>query len=190
MLGELLMARLPSPLRSIRDNVSRGRRRSFIVIGSAAALAAGGLGGGSAFAHYTSHGSGTGSTSIGSAHAITVTAVSSPGANANLYPGGPAVAVNFTVNNPNSYAVSFTGWSAATLSTVTPVGSNTCTTSDFQIAAASGTFSPALSIPANTPSSPGVSGIANGVVDLATTAENGCQGATVTVTLTLTGGQS
>ena len=118
-----------------------------------------------------------------------MSAVASPGADSNLYPGGPAVAVHFTVNNPNLYPVTFTGWSGATVSNVTPVGANTCTTGDFQIAAASGSFSPALSIPANTPSSPGVSGMADGVVQLTTTAENGCQGATVTVTLTLTGGQ-
>lgn len=182
------MARLPSLLRSIREGVSR-RGRIGLVAGAVVTLIIA-AGAGLAFAYFTSSGAGTGSATAGSAQAITVTAVSSPAASANLYPGGSAVAVNFTVNNPNSYAVSFTGWSSATLSKVTPVGSNTCTTSDFQIAAASGSFSPALSIPANTPSLPGVSGIANSVVDLATTAQNGCQGATVTVTLTLTGGKS
>ena len=97
--------------------------------------------------------------------------------------------MHFTVNNPNSYPVSFTGWSGAALSGVTPAGSNTCTTSDFQIAASSGAFGPLLTIPANTPSVPGVSGMATGVVELKSSAENGCQGATVFVALTLTGGE-
>ncbi len=164
------------------------KRRALLLLGAAVALIVG-LSGGAAYAYFSGHGSGVGHTTAGSTLPITATAVTSPGADSNLYPGGPGVAVHFTVNNPNSYAVSFTGWSGATLSSVTPVGSNTCTTSDFQIAAASGAFGPSLTIPANTPSSPGASGSANGVVELKSTAENGCQGATVIVTLTLTGGQ-
>lgn len=165
------------------------RRRSLLVLLGAAVAFVIGLGGGAAFGYFTSTGSATGHAATGSAHAITVTAVTSPGADANLFPGGSGVAVHFTVNNPNSYAVSFTGWSGAALSGVTPAGSNTCTTSDFQIAASSGAFGPSLTIPANTPSSPGVSGMANGVVELKSTAENGCQGATVFVTMALTGGK-
>jgi hypothetical protein len=137
----------------------------------------------------TSTGSGTAHATTYTSVAITATAVSAPTADVNLYPGGPGVAVKFTVNNPNPYAVTFTGWSGATLSAVTPVGANTCTTGDFQIAAASGSFGSALSISANTASLPGVAGTAAGVVQLKSTAQNGCQGATVTVTLTLTGGQ-
>ena len=165
-------------------------KRRLVLVSAMAAVFAVGVGAGGAYAYFTSHGSGTGSAATGSALGITATAAASPGANPNLYPGGPGVAVNFTVNNPNPYPVSFTGWSGATLSGVTPVGSNTCTTGDFQIAAASGSFGSALNIPANTSSSPGVSGTANGVVQLTTSAQNGCQGATVTVTLTLTGGKS
>lgn len=176
---------------SAGDVLDRPRRRRWHLVpvaGAAAALAAG-LGGGGAYAYFTSHGSGTGHTATGSAQGTTVTAVASPTADANLYPGGLSVAVNFTVNNPNPYAVSFTGWSGASIATVTPVGSNTCLPGDFQIAsgATSGTFSPALSVPSG---SPGVSGTANGVMQLKTTAQNGCQGSTVTVTLTLTGGKS
>ena len=164
------------------------RRRSLVLLGATVALVVG-LSGGAAFAYFASTGSGTGHTTAGSAQAITVTAVSSPGADSNLYPGGPGVAVHFTVNNPNSYPVSFTGWSGAALSGVVPAGSNTCTMSDFQIATSTGAFGPLLTVPANTPSSSGVSGTANGVVELKSTAENGCQGATVFVTLTLMGGQ-
>ncbi len=183
------MRSLFSKVASVSGRMARSWKGAPLVIGAVAALVIG-LGTGTAYAYFTSHTSGTGALTTGSAQGITVTAVASPGADANLYPGGPSVAVNFTVNNPNPYAVSFTGWSGAVLSTVTPVGSNTCTTGDFQIAAASGSFGSALSIPANTPSSPGVSGTASGVVQLTGTAQNGCQGATVTVTLTLTGGES
>lgn len=167
------------------------RLRALLRFSASAGVAlALGLAGGGAWAYFTSQGSGSGLTSTDSPTPIAVTAAASPAADENLYPGGPAVAVHFTVNNPNAYAVTFTGWSTATLSAVSPVGSNTCTTSDFQIAADSGTFSPIVSIPANTPASPGVSGAANGVVQLKPSAQNGCQGALVTVTLTLTGGKS
>ncbi len=183
--------RLPTLALNRGDHVVANSRRqwrvvSFVVAAGALAL---GLGGGAAYAYFTSHGSGTGHATSGSAQAITVTAATSPGADSSLYPGGSGTAVHFTVNNPNPYAVSFTGWSSATLSSVTPVGANTCTTADFQIAATSGAFGPSLTVPANTLSSPGVSGAANGVVELKSSAQNGCQGATVFVTLTLTGGQ-
>jgi len=180
------------PSETGREAAVKPRRRAWRLVpiaGAAAALTAG-LGAGGAYAYFTTHGSGAGTTTSASPKSITVTALGTPVAATNLFPGGPGVAVNFTVNNPNPYAVSFTGWSGAALSTVTPVGSNACTTSDFQIASASGSFGSALNIPANTPSSPGVSGTANGVVQLKTTAQNGCQGATVIVTLTLTGGSS
>jgi hypothetical protein len=165
-------------------------RPRVIALGGAVLAVIVGLGGGGAYAYFSSHGSGTGHATTGSAQVITVSAVTSPAADTTLFPGGTGSAVHFTVNNPNAYAVAFTGWSGATLASVTPLGGNTCTTSDFQIAAAAGTFSPALMIPANTSTSPGVSGTANGVVELKSTAQNGCQGATVTVTLPLTGGRS
>jgi hypothetical protein len=172
---------------AVRTKTRRRHRGVVPVAGAAAALVVG-LGGGSAYAYFSGHGSGSGHATTGSSTGITVTAVAAPGADANLYPGGPGVAVHFTVNNPNHLQVTFTGWSGAAISGVTPVGSNACTTGDFQIAAASGSFGSSLTIPANTASSPGVSGTANGVVQLKTTAQNGCQGATVTVSLTLTGG--
>jgi hypothetical protein len=165
-------------------------RARCILAGGAVLAVIVGLGGGAAYGYFSSHGSGTGHATTTNAQAITVTAVSSPAADPTLFPGGAGSAVHFTVNNPNAYAVAFTGWSGATLSAVTPLGGSTCTTSDFQIAAAAGTFTPALMIPAHTSSSPGVSGTANGVVELKSTAQNGCQGATVTVTLPLTGGRS
>jgi hypothetical protein len=171
------------------DKAKRRTWRLVPLAGAAAALTAG-LGGGAAYAYFTSTGSGTGHASTGSASGITVTAVASPSADSTLYPGGTGSAVHFIVNNPNPYQVSFTRWSGATLSGVTPVGANTCTTGDFQIASASGSFSPTLTIAANTPSSPGVAGTAAGVLQLKTSAQNGCQGAKVTVTLTLTGGKS
>jgi hypothetical protein len=165
-------------------------RPQCILLGGAALAVIVGLGGGAAYGYFSSHGSGTGHATTTSAQVITVTAVSSPSADTTLFPGGTGSAVHFTVNNPNAYAVAFTGWSGTTLASVAPLAGSTCTTSDFQIAAASGTFSPALMIPAHTSSSPGVSGTANGVVELKSTAQNGCQGATVTVTLPLTGGTS
>jgi hypothetical protein len=170
-------------------NVTVLRPRVFALSAAVLAVVVG-LSGGGAYAFFTSHGAGTGHASTGSAQVIMVTAVTSPTADATLFPGGTGTAVHFTVNNPNAYPVAFTGWSGATLLSVTPVGGNTCTPSDFQIAAATGSFSPVLMVPANTASSPGVSGTANGVVELKSTAQNGCQGATVTVTLPLTGGKS
>jgi len=165
------------------------RLASAPVVGAVAVLASG-LGGGVAYAYFTSHGSGIGSATTYTPQGITVTAAATPAANPTLYPGGPAATVHFTVDNPNPYQVTFTGWSGAILSTVAPVGANACTIADFQIASASGSFASALAVPANTASSPGVSGTAGAVVELKNSAQNGCQGATVTVLLTLTGGRS
>ena len=149
-----------------------------------------GLGGGAVYAYFTSHGSGTGHATTGSAQSIAVTAQASPSADATLFPGGSGSAVHFNVSNPNPYAVSFTGWSGATVSSVTPLAGSTCTSGDFTITSAAGSFA-TLNVAAETGGNPGTaSGTANGVVGLKSTAQTGCQGATVSVTLTLTGGKS
>jgi hypothetical protein len=174
--------------RVVRERL-RGRRALTLVAATTAALAFG-LSGGGAYAYFTSHGTGTGHATSGSALAITVTAQASPAADPTLLPGGTGSAVHFNVSNPNPYAVSFTGWSAATLASVTPLGANTCTTGDFTITNASGGFA-TLNVAAETGGNPGTAaGTANGVVALKSTAQTGCQGATVFVTITLSGGKS
>ena len=82
----------------------KARRRHWGLVpvaGAAAALTAG-LGGGGAFAYFTSRVRAR-VDHAGSPQGITVTAVGLPAADPNLYPGGPGVAVHFTVNNPNPY---------------------------------------------------------------------------------------
>jgi len=74
------------------------------VIGSAIAVAA--VGGGIAFAAWTSNGAGTGSASADTAHTVNL----SPGTISSqlLFPGAHDVPVKVNVDNPNGYAVDLT----------------------------------------------------------------------------------
>ncbi len=146
-------------------------------------IASGLLGGGVAFATWSASGSGTGAGGATVAQSLIVTAVTPGGGNASpLYPGGPAGWVYLTIQNPNPYAVTVTGlsWGTpySTDTSVCPssnisVDSGAPTTLDFPIAANS--TSGALQI--------------NGVLDLAHSAPNGCQGNTFIVPVTVTGAQ-
>lgn len=101
----------------------RKTSKRAVALGAALTLA---LGGGVAYAYWSTSGSGTGSASTGTNVPVTVTQNTVV---TGLYPGGPAVPVDFTVNNPasfaqsvNAVAVTVTGVAgcAATNFTVTP----------------------------------------------------------------------
>lgn len=142
-----------------------------IIVGSA----------GVAVAMWSATGSGSGSATAYTAQAITATAVGSPTAATNLYPGGSAVAVQFTTANPNPYPVSFSGWSNGLVTAVTG-GAGSCATTDF-------TF-PATGTASNTAAAlaTAATGSLPAALSMNSTALDGCQGAKVTVTFTLTGG--
>lgn len=137
-----------------------------------------------ALAWFTSRGVATGSASSAAGLATFTTSAAVP-QGALLYPGGPAAPLTLNVNNSaNSYALLVTG---IALDTSRPVS--------VDAAHAAGCPTPALSV--STPS--GWSGLAvaarsssgavtvSSAVSMGTTASSGCQGATFTVPVTLSG---
>jgi hypothetical protein len=151
-----------------------------LIIGIAAVTAAIGAGSGVAIAVWSVTGSGTGSGAASISQSLTLTAYTPTGAGASLYPGGPAGVVDFTVANPNPFAVTITGvaWGA-------PFSTSTasCATSNINLdGSAPSTVS--ISVPAN--STPGTVYTVPGVLDLSHTAGNGCQGVTFDIQMTVT----
>ncbi len=133
--------------------------------------------GGIAYSLWSTAGVGPGQAGALTAQSITVTAAAGA---ADLYPGGTAGAVHFTLTNPNPYPVTFTSMSAGTVTSSDPVA---CPASNVTVAGATGL---SLTVGANATSSP--QSIA-GVVSMALAAPDGCQAKTFTVALTLAGSQ-
>jgi hypothetical protein len=109
---------------------------------------------------------------------LTVTAATGA---ADLYPGFTGGDVFFTITNPNPYPVTFTSMTAGTVTSSNPAA---CPSTNVSVANASG-----LSLAAAASSTSGTQSIAN-VVTMAAGAPDGCQGATFTINLTLSGSQS
>lgn len=153
-------------------------RKTTIIIGATVATLA--VGSGVALAVWNVTGSGSGSGAATVAQNLTVTAITPSGPAASLYPGGPAGPVYFTVANPNPFAVTITG-----ISWGTPTSANTtaCANSYISLDAGAPT-TVSISIPAN--ATAGTAQQINGVLDLAHSAPNGCQGVAFDVPLTLT----
>jgi hypothetical protein len=148
------------------------------VIGTATLTAAVLVGGGVALAAWSVSGSGTGSGAATIAQSLTLTASTPTGANASLYPGGPPGAVDFTVTNPNPFAVTITG---VTWGTPTSGSTSLCSSSNISLDAGAPT-TVSISVPANATGGT-VYSIA-GVLDLAHGAGNGCQGVSFNVPMT------
>jgi hypothetical protein len=142
-----------------------------------------GIGTGVAFAVWTVGGSGSGSGAATIANSLTITALTPTGAAASLYPGGPAGSVYFQVANPNPFAVTITG-----LSWGTPISTNTtsCPSANISLDAGAPT-TVSISIPANTPA--GAAYQIPGVLDMAHSAPNGCQGVAFDIPVTVTATQ-
>jgi hypothetical protein len=93
-----------------------------------------------AYAYFTNSGTGTGSATVGTSVAATITGTSS----ANLYPGGPSVPVSITVKNNGSghqfvdtvHFVSADAFSGPGFTNPIPVGvgAGKCDTSQFSMA--------------------------------------------------------
>jgi len=135
-------------------------------------------GGGMAAALWSANGSGPGQAKALSAQSLTVTAATGA---ADLYPGFTGGDVFFTITNPNPYPVTFTSMTAGTVTSSNPAA---CPSTNVSVANASG-----LSLAAAASSTSGTQSIAN-VVTMAAGAPDGCQGATFTINLTLSGSQS
>jgi hypothetical protein len=155
-------------------------KRWFAAGVAVASLAAGG---GVAYAVWSTTGGGSGAARALTAQAVTVNPVTPGAPGAALYPGGPAGWVYFTINNPNPYSVNVTH-----LAWGTPVSTDTanCPSANVSVDANAPT-TVSLPVPAN-----GTSGAFQvfGVLDMAHSAPDGCQGVGFTVPVTVTGSQT
>ena len=133
--------------------------------------------GGLAFASWTSSGTGNSSAKASTAVAPTTTAVAGSAITTGLlYPTGTGNAV-ITVNNPNPYPVKVT--SVAANGTVTASGgSGTCSTTGVTLTSSN----PGTAVAANGSATATLAG----AVAMANTSDNGCQGATFTIPVTVT----
>jgi len=133
---------------------------------------------GVAFAAWTADGTGSANARARTASTITVTAVTGT---ADLYPGFNDGDLSFTLTNANPYPVTFTSMTPGAITSSAP---GACPSSNLTVDTASG-----LSLPVAASATSGTQSIAD-VVNLASTAPDGCQGVVFTVAVTLTGSQS
>src|SRR5207302_11026009 len=82
-------------------------KRKVLIALAGAMLLTGALAGG-AYAYWTVHGSGSGTTSVGSPVQVTVQAVTTGTPSSKLMPGGSADLL-VQLNNPNAYSVTIVG---------------------------------------------------------------------------------
>ena len=151
---------------------SRGRK--IAVCATAVAVVAGG---GAAYAAWSASASGE---TQGKSFVAVTSVIAANTATAELYPGASA-SVYFTLTNPNSYAVQFT---SADFSTVSVDNATACPAGNITVNDKTGL---AITGPANTPV--GVATTSAGALTMASTAPDGCQGRTFTITTTLAGTQ-
>jgi len=107
------------------------RRRRFTAAVVAGTLVA--LGGGGAFAWWTSTGTGTGTATTGTSTAFTVASTGTTGG--PLSPGGPTQTVAFTVTNPGTGSQMLTAVTAAVLDSVGDAwdGPGDCSAADYTV---------------------------------------------------------
>ena len=163
---------------------SNAKLRTKVAAGIATAVIAGGGVAAYAAFNWTTSGTGSGGASAYSNVTSTVTAASG---STDLYPGGTGN-VNFTVNNPNPYNVTFTGY---TISSLAKTGGGACsvsdsdTTANVYITSASGAMSLEVDHGATAKA-----GSLSGVLTMNANAPATCEGATFSVTVSLSGAQS
>jgi hypothetical protein len=134
------------------------------------------------YAAWTTNGSGSGYAKAGTAQSLTTVDVSASTV-ATLYPGVSGD-VLIKLDNPNPYAVTVTAISGS--GAITPdAGHGTCTTTGVTFTNQTGLT---LVVPAK---SGGVDGVLQttltGAASMSNASVNGCQGATFTIPVTLTG---
>jgi hypothetical protein len=134
-------------------------------------------GGGIAAAAWSANGSGSAQAKALTAQTLTVTAATGA---ADLYPGFAGGDTYFTITNANPYPVKFTSMTAGAVTSSNPSG---CPSSNVSVANAAGLN---LNVAANATSP--TQSIAD-VVTMVAAAPDTCQGATFTITLTLSGAQ-
>jgi hypothetical protein len=130
------------------------------------------------YAAWTTNGSGSGYAKAGTAQALTTVDVSAS-TTATLYPGGPAGDVTIRISNPNSYPVTVTGVSGNGAITA-DAGHASCTTTGVTFTDKTGL---SIAVPANGATTYTLTGAAS----MSNASVNGCQGATFTIPVTLSG---
>lgn len=142
------------------------------------------LSSGVAAAYWTAGGSGSGSVSAGTASPLT-TVVATASTTSLLYPSGPAADLSLTVRNPNPYPFSVTGVSANGAITAAG-GIGTCVTTGVSLTAP--TAGLPFAVPARAGGTDGSITVSlTAAAQMTAASENGCQEATFTVPVTLTG---
>lgn len=136
---------------------------------------------GVAYAYWTTSGSGSGSAGTADASSITVNQTSTV---AGLFPGGPAQTLSGNFDNPNPGSV-FVGAISATISGVTGpniTAGTPCAAADYQLNGFP------VTVDAEVPTGSDVGSWTGGSIQLLNTAsnQNGCKGATVAISYTVT----
>ena len=148
--------------------------RKIAVVTTMTALVVVGL----VYAAWTTNGTGSGYAKAGTAQALSTVDVSAS-TTATLYPGGPAGDVTIRISNPNSYPVTVTGVSGN--GSVTPdAGHASCTTTGVTFTNQTGLT---IAVPANGATTTTLSGAAS----MSNASVDGCQGATFTIPVSLSG---
>ena len=104
--------------------MKRNTRNSYVLMAAGAAALL--LGGGVAFAFWTSSGTGTGTAAAATTDSVDISQV---GSITGLYPGGPGETISIEIANPNDSAVSIGDVTAEVTSTDKPG----CSADDFAI---------------------------------------------------------
>lgn len=148
--------------------------RKLAVVTTMVALTVVGL----VYAAWTTNGTGSGYAKAGTAQALTTVDVSAS-TTATLYPGGPAGDVTIRISNPNTYPVTVTGVSGS--GAITPdAGHASCTTTGV-------TFTDQTGLSISVPASGATTQTLSGAASMSNASVNGCQGATFTIPVTLSG---
>ena len=170
-----------SPIR--RAMSPRRWMRMPLVLGAVVALVLG-LGGGTAFAYFTSSGHGSGVASTGTPQSVTVVQATGTVTN-KLYPGDATGDLLVELDNPNSYPVNIVGISPGTGSVTVLGGSGTCTTTGVTVNTLTGLSGLAVASDPTPPNNP-VSVVVPSAVSMSAASSNGCQGVTFQVPVTIT----
>ncbi|MCU1363403.1 MAG: hypothetical protein JWM55_1231, partial [Acidimicrobiaceae bacterium] len=155
--------------------------RKPLTFGAVVALVVG-LGTGTAFAFFTTLGTGSGTASVGTPLSVTVEQATGTVTNL-LYPGASGD-LKVTLDNPNSYPVTIVAIQGNGPVAVSSAGIGTCNTTGVAVVTQSGVSIPVAS-DANPPNNP-VSVVVSDGVSMDATSDSGCQGATFSVPVLVT----
>ena len=131
-----------------------------------------------AFAVWTATGTGSGQAKADNAKAIT--AVGAAVSTELLYPGKTDGGVGITFTNPNSYPITINKVERSGAVTATPLAGRTCTTTGV-------TFTDQTTLSLQLDEGETKTFILDGAAAMDNTSDNGCQDATFTIPVTLTG---